>query len=125
VDDEEQLTPGRIAAAIVFALIAVAFFVAGAAYVGAPARDLPGFMDHANSGVHHYLRGAGSFLLCLLFAVAAWFAWRYRSLALEEAREADRAARAAAEAAASAESAAPPAGGGPLDDAQSMDTLHS
>lgn len=90
--DEEKLAPGRIVAAIVFALFAIAFFVAAFVYVATPARDLPGFMDHTNSGAHHDLRGVGSFLVGLVFTVGAWFALRYRSLALEEARAADRAA---------------------------------
>jgi hypothetical protein len=118
-DDEEKLAPGRIVAAIVFALFAIAFFVAAVAYVATPARDLPGFMDHTNSGAHHDLRGVGSFLVGLVFTVGAWFALRYRSLALEEARAADRAEQAAA---ASARSAAD---GDTLENAQPMDAAQS
>ena len=113
-DDEEKLAPGRIVAAIVFALFAIAFFVVAVVYVTTPARDLPGFMERTNSGTHHDLRGVGTFLVGLVFTVAAWFALRYRSLALEEAREADRAAQAAA-------SSQPAAGGDTLENAQPMD----
>jgi hypothetical protein len=71
-------------------------------------------MERTNSGTHHDLRGVGTFLVGLVFTVAAWFALRYRSLALEEAREADRAAQAAA-------SSQPAAGGDTLENAQPMD----
>ena len=114
-DDEEKLAPGRIVAAIIFALFAIAFVVAGVVYATTPARDLPGFMDHANSGAHHDLRGVGTFLVGLAFAVGAWFALRYRSLALEEAREADRAVQAAAA------SSQPAADGGTLGSTQPAD----
>ena len=120
-DDEERLAPGRIVAAIIFALFAVAFFAAACVYATTPAHSLPGFMGPAHTRAHHDLRAVGSFLVGLAFTVAAWFALRYRSLALEEAREADRAAQAAAQAATSPE---PAAGAGPLAGTEPMDATH-
>ncbi len=121
-DDEERLAPGRIVAAIIFALFAIAFFAVAVIYATTPARQLPGFLGHARSGSHHELRAVGSFLVGLAFAVAGWFALRYRSLALEEAREADRAASAAAQA---ASSPAPGDGAGSLTGTGPMDATHS
>jgi hypothetical protein len=92
----EKVTPGRIVAAIVFALIALAFFAAAAALAIMPADQLPGFLGPDSTGKHHTLRGIGSLLVGLVFTAAAWFAARYQSLALEEAR-ATEAARLAAQ----------------------------
>ena len=58
-----------------------------------PANQLPGFLGHANSSAHHTLRGVGSLIVGLVFTAAAWFALRYQSLALEQARAADAAPR--------------------------------
>jgi hypothetical protein len=91
-DDDEKLAPGRIVAAIIFAVFAVAFVVIAGVYMVTPDSSLPGFMGYAQSSAHHTVRGVMSFVIGLAFALAAWFALRYRSLALEEAREADRAA---------------------------------
>jgi hypothetical protein len=110
--DDEKLAPGRIVAAIVFAVFAVASLAAAVVYVTTPARDLPGFMGPANSGQHHALRAVGSLVTGLVLLAAAWFALRYRSLALEEAREADRAAMEA--------QLAGSLGSGPLVDTQPM-----
>ena len=76
-DDDEKIAPGRIVAAIIFALLALAFF---------------GITVYYLVSSHHSLRGVGSFVLGLAFVGSSWFVLRYRSLALEEAREADRAA---------------------------------
>jgi len=88
---DEKLAPGRVVAAIVFALFALAFFAAGAVLAITPANQLPGFLGYANSHTHHTLRGIGSLIVGLVFTAAAWFALRYQSLALEEARAADAA----------------------------------
>lgn len=106
--DDGKLPPGRIIAAIIFALLAIAFFVVGVILGITPANHLPGFLGRSASGHRHTLRGVGSILVGLVFTVSAWFALRYRSLALEEARAADlAAARAGADAAAGQ----PPAAG--------------
>ncbi len=91
---DERLAPGRVVAAIVFALFALAFFAAGAVLAITPASQLPGFLGHANSHTHHTLRGIGSLIVGLVFTAAAWFALRYQSLALEQARAADAARQA-------------------------------
>jgi hypothetical protein len=88
---DESLALGRIVAAVVFALVALAFFAAGVVLAITPANQLPGFLGHANSGTHHTLRGVGSLIVGLVFIAAAWFALRYQSLALEQARAADAA----------------------------------
>jgi hypothetical protein len=81
----EKVTPGRIVAAIVFALIALAFFGAGLVLAITPADQLPGVLGHDGTSKHHTLRGIGSLLVGLVFTAAAWFAARYQSLAQEEA----------------------------------------
>lgn len=91
---DEKLAPGRVIAAIVFALFALAFFAAGVVLAITPARHLPGFLGYANSSTHHTLRGIGSLIVGLVFTAAAWFALRYQSLALEQARAADAARQA-------------------------------
>jgi hypothetical protein len=93
---DERLAPGRLVAAIVFALFALAFFVVGVVLAVTPADQLPGFLGHADSSAHHTLRGVGSLIVGLVFTAAAWFALRYQSLALEEARAADAAQQATA-----------------------------
>ena len=90
--DDEKLAPGRIVAAVIFALLALAFFVIACVYVITPSYKLPAYLGTAQSSGHHSLRGVASFLIGLAFAGGSWFALRYRSLALEEAREADRTA---------------------------------
>jgi hypothetical protein len=91
---DEKLAPGRVIAAIIFGLLALAFFAAGGVLAITPANQLPGFLGHANSHTHHTLRGIGSLIVGLVFTAAAWFALRYQSLALEQARAADAARQA-------------------------------
>jgi uncharacterized membrane protein YidH (DUF202 family) len=106
----EKVAPGRIVAAVAFALIALAFFAAGVVLAVTPADQLPGFLGpDSTSNQHHTLRGIGSLLVGLVFTAAAWFAARYQSLALEEARAAE-AARVAGEPAAEADAPGPEAG---------------
>jgi hypothetical protein len=105
----EKVAPGRIVAAIAFALIALALFAAGVVLAITPADQLPGFLGPDSTGKHHTLRGIGSLLVGLVFTAAAWFAARYQSLALEEARAA-QAARVAAGPAAGVDACEPEAG---------------
>ena len=73
---------GRTATAIVAAVIALVFIVAGIIYVAEPAKSLPGFMGHvANSTGHHPLRAAGCLIVGVVFAVGAWFALKYKGKA--------------------------------------------
>lgn len=106
-DDDEKLGTGRIVTSIVCAVLAIAFIVFAGIYATTPGHGLPGFLGTGGTRGHHSLRLVGCLLLGVAFAIAAWFALRYRSLALEEAREAERAAIAeATEAAAAGEQAA-------------------
>jgi amino acid permease len=69
---------GRTAAAVILAIIAILFIVAGLIYVIEPAKSLPSFMGHvAGSNGHHPLRAAGSLIVGVVFAVGAWFAKSY------------------------------------------------
>jgi hypothetical protein len=81
-DDDEKLGPGRIAASVIFSVLSVVLFAAA------------GILAFGYSG--HSVRVLGCLILAVAFAIGAWFALRYRSLALEEAREAERAALAEA-----------------------------
>jgi amino acid permease len=70
---------GRTATAIIAAVIALVFIVAGLIYVAEPASSLPGFMGHvAGSTGHHPLRAAGCLIVGVVFAVLAWFALKYK-----------------------------------------------
>jgi hypothetical protein len=128
-DDEEKLAPGRIVATIVFAALAIVFFVAAYIYFTTPAHSLPGFMGFARTRAIHRLYAVGTFIVGLVFTVAAWFALRYRSLALEEAREAALAAEAAAAKPAiapdSLSNTQPMNTTEPMDTTQPMDATHS
>jgi amino acid permease len=82
---------GRTAAAVVLAIIAIVFIVAGILYLAEPASSLPGFMGHiSGSNGHHPLRAAGSLIVGVVFAVGAWFALKYKGKA---ATSADSAAK--------------------------------
>jgi hypothetical protein len=74
--DGVKLGPGRIVATIVLALLALVC-------IGFTGRYL--LAQH-----HHTIRIVGSFVLAVAFAIGAWFALRYQSLAAEDAREAQR-----------------------------------
>jgi amino acid permease len=82
---------GRTASAIVLAVIAVLFIVAGIIYLAMPASSLPGFMGHvAHSSGHHPLRAAGSLIVGVVFAVGAWFALKYKGKAVSQASSAPK-----------------------------------
>jgi amino acid permease len=77
---------GRTATAIIAAVIALVFIVAGIIYIAEPAGSLPGFMGHvANSSGHHPLRAAGCLIVGVVFAVGAWFALKYKGKAVTPA----------------------------------------
>jgi hypothetical protein len=132
--DDEKTGPGRVAAAIILAVLAIAFFVAAVIYATTPADALPGFMGFARTHAIHRLYAVGTGLIGVAFAVAAWFALRYRSLALEEALEAGQADQ-AGQAALSPEPAFPasapaartpdPLEADPRKDARPVDTAQS
>jgi amino acid permease len=77
---------GRTATAIIAAVIAIVFIVAGIIYIAEPAGSLPGFMGHvAGSSGHHPLRAAGCLIVGVVFAVGAWFALKYKGKAVTPA----------------------------------------
>jgi len=96
-NDDEKVGPGRIAATIILALLALVCF-------GETGRFLL-------AQQHHLVRIGGSAVLGVALALGAWFALRYQSLAAEEAREAERIAAAQEAVTAEAVAAADPAEG--------------
>ena len=72
----------RTVIAVILGVAALVFIVAGIVYIAVPADSLPGFMGHvANSTGHHPLRAAGSLIVGVVFAIAAWFALKYKGKA--------------------------------------------
>ncbi|HEX8005576.1 MAG TPA: hypothetical protein VF482_04015 [Trebonia sp.] len=78
---------GRTVTAVICAIVAIVFIVAGIIYLAEPAGSLPGFMGHATtllhgkqvpSTGHHPLRAAGTLIIGVVFAVGAWFALKYK-----------------------------------------------
>jgi amino acid permease len=82
---------GRTATAVIAAVIALVFIVAGIIYIAEPAGSLPGFMGHvAGSSGHHPLRAAGCLIVGVVFAVGAWFALKYKGKAVTPAGSATK-----------------------------------
>jgi amino acid permease len=82
---------GRTITAVIAGVIALVFIVAGIIYVAEPAGSLPSFMGHvAGSSGHHPLRAAGSLIVGVVFAVAAWFALKYKGKAVTPAGSATK-----------------------------------
>ncbi len=90
---------GRTISAVVLAVIAIIFIVGGIVYLAVPAGSLPGFIGHATAVVHgktvpstghHPLRVAGCFIVGVVFAVAAWFALKYKGKAITPAGSATK-----------------------------------
>ncbi|MGD0557913.1 MAG: hypothetical protein ABSA93_23390 [Streptosporangiaceae bacterium] len=70
---------GRIAAAVILAIIAILFIIAGLIFIIEPSHSLPSFMGGtAHSTGHHPLRAAGCLIVGVVFAVGAWFAKSYQ-----------------------------------------------
>jgi amino acid permease len=70
---------GRTVTAVICAIVAIVFIVAGIIYLAEPAGSLPGFMGHiSGSHGHHPLRAAGSLIVGVVFAVGAWFALKFK-----------------------------------------------
>ena len=70
---------GRTAVAVVFAIVALVFLAAGIVIAIVPAGQLPGPLLHLEGSTgHHPLRAVGSLLVGVVFAVASWFALKYR-----------------------------------------------
>ena len=90
---------GRMIAAVILGVIALAFIVVGIVYLVEPAGSLPGFLGHATTVVnhkkvpssgHHPLRAAGCLIVGVVFAVGAWFALKYRGKAVTPAGSASK-----------------------------------
>ena len=71
---------GRTVTAVILAIIAILFIIAGIIYLAEPAKSLPSFIPGrvAGSTGHHPLRAAGTLILGVIFFVGAWFAMRYQ-----------------------------------------------
>lgn len=88
---ESGSSTGRTVAAVILGVIALVFIVAGIVYIAVPAGSLPGFMGHvANSSGHHPLRAAGSLIVGVVFAIAAWFALKYKGKAATPADDSSK-----------------------------------
>jgi amino acid permease len=71
---------GRTVAAVVCAIVAIVFIVAGIMYLAEPAKSLPSILGSIhNSTGHRPLRAAGSLIVGVVFAVGAWFSLKYKS----------------------------------------------
>jgi hypothetical protein len=80
-------TRGRIAAAVILAIVAIAFLVVGIIYSVEPAGSLPTWLGHETAWInnknvpspsYHPLRAVGSLIAGVVFAIGAWFTLRYR-----------------------------------------------
>jgi amino acid permease len=84
---------GRTATAVILAIIAVLFIIAGILYIAMSAGSLPSFLAVGSSlkgsTGHHTTRAIGSFVLAVILLVGSWFALRSqpKSSAPAESRE--------------------------------------
>jgi amino acid permease len=71
---------GRTVAAVICAIVAIVFIVAGIIYLAEPAKSLPSVLGsiHGSNG-HRPLRAAGSLIVGVVFAVGTWFTLKYKS----------------------------------------------
>jgi amino acid permease len=77
--DTSSSSSGRTTAAVILAIIAILFLVAGVIYLVEPAKSLPSFMGQmSHSSGHRPLRATGSLIAGVVFAVGAWFAKSYK-----------------------------------------------
>jgi hypothetical protein len=80
-------TTGRIASAVILAVVAIAFLVVGIIYSVEPAGSLPSWLGHETAWInnhnvpspsYHPLRAVGSLIAGVVFAIGAWFTLRYK-----------------------------------------------
>ena len=81
-------TTGRIASAVILAVVAIAFLVVGIIFCLEPAGSLPVWLGghetiwvnnrNIPSPGYHPLRAVGSLIAGVVFAIGAWFTLRYR-----------------------------------------------
>jgi amino acid permease len=70
---------GRTIGAVILAIVAILFIVAGIIYLAEPAKSLPSILGTVhNSTGHRPLRAAGSLIVGVVFAVGAWFTKSYQ-----------------------------------------------
>jgi uncharacterized membrane protein len=81
-----RLTAGRIAAAVILAVVAIAFLVVGVIFCVVPSGSLPAWLGHSTIVVggrqvpspgYHPLRAVGSLIVGVVFAIGAWFSLWY------------------------------------------------
>jgi hypothetical protein len=81
------VTTGRIAAAVVLAIVAIAFLVVGIIFCVETSGSLPTWLGHSTVMVgnkelpspgYHPLRAVGSLIVGVVFAIGAWFSLRYK-----------------------------------------------
>ncbi len=82
-----RVTTGRIAAAVILAVVAIAFLVVGIIFCVEPSGSLPSWLGHSTvlvgnkevpSPGYHPLRAVGSLIAGVVFAIGAWFSLRYK-----------------------------------------------
>jgi glucose uptake protein GlcU len=80
-------TTGRIAAAVVLGIVAIAFLVVGVIYSVEPAGSQPTWLGHETAWInnknvpspsYHPLRAVGSLIAGVVFAIGSWFTLRYQ-----------------------------------------------
>ena len=79
---------GRIASAVILAVVAIAFLVVGILFSVETAGSLPSWLGghelmwvdgrHVPSTSYHPLRAVGSLIAGVVFAIGAWFTLRYK-----------------------------------------------
>ena len=82
-------TTGRIASAVILAVVAIAFLVVGIIYSVEPAGSLPLWLGghetiwvnnrNVPSPGYHPLRAVGSLIAGVVFAIGAWFSLWYKA----------------------------------------------
>ena len=87
-------TSGRVTAAVIFGIIAIAFLVVGVIFSIEPAGSLPSWLGHETiivgkqtlpSPSYHPLRAVGSLITGVVFAIGSLFTLKYKGQAVSAA----------------------------------------